>query len=73
MSKARAFQCLDISPKTHTYKQGYDRYRYLREKHRPNKRGDNAEKFKDVGIAWETIKTLLPKSFETIAKPKKGV
>ena len=55
-----ALAILDVSPDTHTYKQGYDRYRYLAKKHHPDKGGD-AEKFKALQNAWEITKKLLPK------------
>ena len=63
MNEARAYQALDISPKTHTYRQGYERYRYLAKKHHPDKGGET-ETFKVISTAWETVKSLLPKSFQ---------
>ena len=56
----QALAILDVSPDTHTYQQGYDRYRYLAKKHHPDKGGD-AEKFKSITNAWEIAKPLLPK------------
>ena len=62
----KALQTLSLSLDTHTYRQGYDRYRYLAKKHHPDKGGD-AEMFKQIQNAWEIAKRVLSESVLPIA------
>ena len=57
---------MGLSPDTHTYRQGYDRYRYLAKKHHPDKGGD-AEMFKAIQNAWDIAKRVLSESVLPIA------
>lgn len=59
MTETQAFEILGIDG-TKSYKQGYNRYRYLAKKHHPDKGGDT-EKFQELQSAWERIKGSLPK------------
>ena len=58
MTEAQAFEILGIDD-SKTYKQGYDRYRYLVKK--LHHKGSDVEKFKELQLAWELIKDSLPK------------
>ena len=62
----KALQTLSLSRETHTYRQGYDRYRYLAKTHHPDKGGD-AEIFKQIQNAWEIAKRVLSQSLLPIA------
>ena len=61
MNTQKAFDVLGINPNTHTYKQGYNRYRYLARIHHPDK-GGSKEAFQDLQNAWELAKSLLNRS-----------
>lgn len=59
MTDTQAFEILGINA-SKTYKQGYNRYRYLVKKYHPDKGGD-PEKLRELQSAWEHIKASLPK------------
>lgn len=53
-----AFDFLGISPETHTYQQGYNRYRYLSKKLHPDK-GGTTDEFQTLQRCWELAKPKL--------------
>ena len=59
MTEAQAFEILGINA-SKTYRQRYNRYRYLAKKHHPDK-GGNAETFRVIQSAWERVKDSIPK------------
>ena len=59
MTDTQAFEILGIDA-SKTYKQGYNRYRYLAKKCHLDQGGD-PEKFSEIKSAWELIKVSLPK------------
>ena len=61
MTKDQALEVLELSPETHSYRQGYNRYRYLLKKYHPDK-GGSTEQCQAIIAAWEIAKPLLPKS-----------
>lgn len=61
------FKILGLNPNA-TYRQGYDRFRYLARKHHPDKGGD-ADTFRQIHDAWQSIKNKLPKTKRVTPKP----